>query len=137
MKTKNKIVVLTFWTFDILHSWHEYYLNNAKKYWNFLVTIIWTNKNVEKIKWKKPINNQNIRKENLEKLMISDVVEIWDEENPLKWIDIYKPQIICLWYDQEWFSYKLKNLTNIKIIRLKPFKEEQYKSSIISKNLLL
>jgi len=129
---KNKIIVLTFWTFDKLHPWHEYYLNNAKKYSDKLITIIWTDKNVEKIKWKKTKYSQYIRKTNLEKLKISDIILIWDEKNPLKWIEEYKPQIICLWYDQIGFIKQLKNSNNdIEIIRLKPFKENIYKSSLI------
>lgn len=127
----NKIIVLTFWTFDILHPWHEYYLNTAKTYWNYLVTIIWTDNNVEKIKWRKPILNQETRKNNLKHLNIADIVEIWDENYPLKCLDIYKPKVICLWYDQEWFSAKLNEFPNIQIIRLKPYKENQYKSSLM------
>jgi len=127
-----EIKVMTFWTFDKLHPWHEYYLNNAKKYSDKLITIVWTDKNVEKIKWKKTKYSQKVRKNNLEKLKISDIILIWDEINPLRSIEKYKPQIICLWYDQIGFIKYLKNYNNkIKIIRLKPFQEKIYKSSLL------
>jgi glycerol-3-phosphate cytidylyltransferase-like family protein len=130
--------VLTFWTFDILHPWHEYYLKNAKKYSDKLITIIWTDKNVEKIKWRLPINNQNIRKTNLKNLDISNIVLVWDEKYPFKIIKKYKPQVICLWYDQRWFSEELSNFIinnnlSMEVIRLKSYKENIYKSSLISK----
>ena len=128
--------VLSFWTFDKLHPGHEYYLKNAKKYSDHLVTIVATDNNVKNIKWNYPINNSKTRIENLKKLNIVDEIVLWDEENHLKWIDIYKPSVICLWYDQTSFSSKLKeyidkNNLNIEIIRISPYKEKIYKSSLI------
>ena len=133
---KIKFIVLTFWTFDILHKWHEYYLKNAKKYSDTLITIIWTDSNVEKIKRKLPIYNEEIRKTNLENQNISDLVLIWNEKDPFKLIKKYKPQVICLGYDQRGFSDKLSefiinNNLSMEVIRLKSYKENIYKSSII------
>jgi len=132
-KAKNiNIKVLTFWTFEILHPWHKYYLSSAKKYWDTLITIVGTDRNVEKIKGKKPRYIETERQKRLEELKISDIVIIWDEKNHLKWIQEYKPEIICLWYDQVGFIKKLEELeNNIKIIRLKPFQEKIYKSSLL------
>ncbi len=128
--------VLTFGTFDKLHPWHEYYLNNAKKYSDNLITIVATDENVKKLKWRYPVNNSKNRIKNLKKLNISDEVMLWDEDNPLKWVMIYSPKIICLWYDQTSFSSELekyinKNNLDIKVIRIAPFKENIYKSSLI------
>ena len=134
---KNNIIpVLTFWTFDLLHPGHEYYLNNAKKYWNKLITIISTDKNVFKFKNKYPENNEENRKKSLEKLWISDIIEIWKWEDPMKRVNKYIPKVICLWYDQKWFTHILEkyisdNNLNIEIIRIKPYKENIYKSSIL------
>lgn len=142
IKKINKIEfkVLTFWTFDILHPWHEYYLKNAKKYWDKLITVVWTDKNVEKIKWKLPINNEETRKINLQNLNIADIVVIWNKKDPFKIIKKYKPQVICLWYDQKGFSDELgdfiiNNNLSLEVIRLKPFKPDVYKSSLIQKNI--
>lgn len=131
-----KFNVLTFWTFDLVHEWHNYFLNEAKKYSDKLITIVATDKNIEKFKWKKPLYNQKERIFQLKNLKISDEVIGWDEKNPLKWIGIYNPNIICLWYDQIWYSENLEKYINennlkINIIRLKPFKKNIFKSSII------
>ncbi len=137
IKERDKITILTSWTFDCVHPWHSYYLNTAKQYWDYLITIIWTDKNVEKIKWKPPINSQEKRKEDIESLNISNKVIIWSEKNPYKHIEKYKPQIICLWYDQRWKfvsnlqKYIDENNLKTKIIRIKPYKQDKYKSSKI------
>jgi glycerol-3-phosphate cytidylyltransferase-like family protein len=71
-------------------------------------------------------------------LKIADIVSPWNEENPLIWIKLYMPKVICLWYDQVWFSQKLEDYIksenlDIFIKRIKPYKENKFKSSIIKK----
>lgn len=135
---KIKYNVLTFGSFDVVHKWHSFYLWEAKKYWDKLITIIATDKNIEKFKKSKPKNSLEKRIEDIKKLNISDEVIAWDEENPLKWIKIYKPEVICLWYDQKWFTqnlrdYIIQNNLNIEIIRIASHKPEIYKSSLLKK----
>lgn len=131
-----KDYVLTFWTFDITHPWHEYYLKNARLYWDKLVTIVATDENVYKFKWHLPKNNQEIRLENLKNLWISDIAIIWEWIDPLKWIDLYMPKVVCLWYDQKWFSemldeYIKEKKLDIQVFRIDSFREDIYKSSKI------
>lgn len=125
---------ITFWTFDKFHPWHEFYLHNAKKYCEKLITVISTDKNVEKIKNHTPLFHQEARKKTVLESHISNLVYIWEENNHLKYIKIYKPQVIILWYDQIWFIWELeeyikKSHYNTKIITLPSFKPEIYKSS--------
>ena len=136
--SKNNI--LTFWTFDYVHKWHESFLNQAKKYWDKLITVVATDKNVEKFKWKKAKYNIFERIEHVNNLNISDKIVAWYEDTPMKWLEEYLPKVICLWYDQKWFSeklkeYILKNNLDIEVIRLKAFKEDVYKSSLIKKTI--
>ncbi|MDD2870647.1 MAG: riboflavin kinase [Candidatus Gracilibacteria bacterium] len=139
---KIKYNVLTFGSFDYVHEGHKYFLNKAKKYSDKLITIIATDKNIEKFKGKKPHFKLIERIKHIKELNISDEVIGGNETNPLIWIDIYNPKIICLGYDQIGFSdnlkkyIKYKNL-DTKIIRINPYKEKKYKSSIIKKELIL
>jgi len=135
-----KNTVLTFWTFDKVHKWHKYFLEQAKKYWDKLITVLGTDKNIEKIKLHKPIHNLEQRIIDIKKLNISDEVIKWDENNQLKWLNIYSAKVICLWYDQIWYSKDLKayinsNNLDIEIIRIKPFMENIYKSSLLKNQL--
>ena len=130
--------VLTFGSFDVVHKWHSYYLNQAKKYWDKLITIIATDKNIEKFKSFKPQNTQKQRIEDIKKLNISDEVIAWNEEDPMIWIEKYSPKVICLWYDQRWFTstledYIKENNLDIEIIRIASHKPEIYKSSLLKK----
>ena len=127
---KLKYNVLTFWTFDILHPGHEYYLNSAKMHGNSLITIVATAKNREKTIGNIPRNSLESRVESLALLGISDIIEEWSEDNPMVWLDMYKPKVICLWYDQKGFSELLDEASSgIDIIRIDSYYPEQFKSS--------
>lgn len=134
----NTIYVMTFWTFDIVHPWHKYYLKNANFHWDKLITIIARDKNVKNFKNKFPLHDEETRLKNIKNLNISDIVELWDLKNPFAGIEKYKPKTICLGYDQKWFYNEFKNnkkFSSIEIIRLKSYKPEIYKSSkLIGKN---
>ncbi len=130
----NTFYWITFWTFDKFHPGHQFYLQQARKYCEQLITIVSTDLNVQKIKNHTPKDNQGKRKISVQKSNISDLVFIWEEDNHLKYIEEYKPQVVCLWYDQEWFIWELKKYikkNNIKteIIRIWDYKSEIYKSS--------
>ncbi len=131
---KNIIKVMTFGTFDIFHLWNRYFLKNASFYGDCLITIVARDINVMKFKWIKPKNNEIKRVENLKKTKIADIVELGDSDNPLFWVIIHNPQIICLWYDQEWFYKELKvnkKIKDIEIHRILSYKPEIYKSSLL------
>lgn len=132
--------VLSFWTFDIFHPWHEHYLNTAKMYGNSLVCIVSTSQNRKKITWKIPLYSIDIRALWVEKSEIPDIVEYGSEDNPMKWVETYNPQVICLWYDQNSFSDELsqyleKKSSHIDIIRIPSYKPEIYKSSKLKKTV--
>lgn len=129
-----KIKVMTFWTFDKFHPGHKSFLKQASFYWDELITLVATDNNVSKIKWKIPKDDEQKRMENVIDSKLSNIVLIWSDTNPLLCLDTYKPDIICLWYDQMWFINLLKNseYSNIEIIRLKPYKSKIYKSSLMN-----
>lgn len=139
---KNReVIVMTFWTFDLFHEGHKYFLNEAKNYADKLITIIATDKNVLKIKWFLPKFSQEKRKNEVEKSWISDAVFTWKEDNPMYFVEEYKPDLVCLWYDQTSFTYLLKDFIKLynletKIIRIKSYKPDIYKSSILKNNLI-
>ncbi len=137
MTIKNiKDYVLTFGTFDHVHAGHEYYLSKAKRFWDRLVTIVATDKNVEKFKSNGPKYPLTKRIQDVKDLQIADIVSPWNEDNPLIWLKLYMPKVICLWYDQNSFTQMLeeyiqKENLDIFIKRLKPYKAEKFKSSLL------
>lgn len=134
-----KIKVLVFGTFDLLHPGHEFFLKKAKKYGNILGAVVARDKTVLKIKKHLPRQKEQERKANLEKLDYLDQVFLGDLLDKYKVILKFQPDIICLGYDQEADKQELKKelskrgLNNLKIIKFrKSFKSEIYKSSKMS-----
>lgn len=131
--------VLTFWSFDHVHEGHKYYLQEAKKYGDTLITVVASDKNILKIKWKNPKYTQTHRVQHIQDIKISGKVIPGSEENPLKWLEIYKPSSICLWYDQRWpflerlWGEVMRLWLATQIIRIDPHYPEKYKSSLLKK----
>tara|TARA_Y100000310_G_scaffold345709_1_gene468635 strand:+ start:38818 stop:39243 length:426 start_codon:yes stop_codon:yes gene_type:complete len=132
--------VLAFGTFDLLHPGHLSYLKQAKEQGNRLVVIVATDSNVEKIKGKLPINDQEHRKELVKALKIVDDVFVGFEADMIKSVEKVNPDIVCLGYDQKPNDIELQKTFDEKgikarIFRAKPFNEEQFKSSKIKKKV--
>lgn len=129
--------VMAFGTFDLLHPGHEYFLKQAKKYGDYLIVIIARDKTVKKVKGRLPQHSEKQRQKAVSDLNLADKTVFGDRGlNKYQVIKKYRPDIICLGYDQTYFvdglkkkikEYKLKT----KIIRLKPFKPNRFKTSII------
>lgn len=128
---------IAFGSFDILHEGHLNYLKQAKKYGDYLVVIVARDENIEKFKGKKPKHNESQRLNNIKKLNFADEAVLGHKDDILKVLEEYKPDIICLGYDQKTIDEnKLreeleKRNIKAKIARCRPFKPEVYKSSKI------
>jgi len=129
--------VMVFGTFDIFHPGHEYFLKQARKLGDYLIVVIARDKTVIEIKNKKPLHNERQRLKLIEQSRLANRVILGSITDKYLAIKKYRPRIIALGYDQANFVIgledKLKslNLLKTKIIRLKPFKPNKYKSSIL------
>jgi len=127
---------MAFGTFDILHPGHMSYLKQAKEYGNNLVVIVGRDEIVNRIKGKYPRDNENKRLEAIKELNFVNNVKLGDLDDPYKIIQEESPDIICLGYDQKSFTKDLKEKIkefklSTKIVRLKSYKPEKYKSSLL------
>lgn len=125
-----------FGTFDLLHSGHEALFRQARKLGEDVTVILARDNTIIKFKKHSPLYNERARKRALkESGWVNHVFlgSLHDKYNAIKKI---KPDIICLGYDQKYFvgeleekikSFKLK----IRIVRLKSFKPNIYKSTIL------
>ena len=127
--------VMAFGTFDIFHEGHKNFLKQARRYGDYLIVVVARDKTVEKVKKRLPQNDENSRLEITKKSGLADKIILGSLENKYEVVEKYKPKIICLGYDQETFTKNLReklkefNLLDTKIVRLKAYYQEKYKSS--------
>jgi len=93
-------IVLAGGVFDIIHPGHIHTLKAAKDLGDVLVVAIATDKTAEKMKKRLPLHTQDQRKMLVDALSVVDVGIVGNEEDLFKTVDLIRPQIIALGYDQ-------------------------------------
>ena len=106
MKTLSEIqnssskIVLAGGVFDIIHTGHINTLNAAKRMGDVLVVVVATDKTAIKMKKRRPLHSAQLRQELVSSLSMVDLCIIGDEDDIFKTVDLVKPQVIALGYDQ-------------------------------------
>ncbi len=130
---------MVFGAFDGLHSGHLDFFRQAKKHGDSLVVSVGTDKNVEKIKGRKPLLSEKDRLDLISQLRIVDKAILGAETDYFLHIKDNLPDIICLGYDQ-WAQEEnvRKGLDSVgllktEIYRLDPYEPTRAKSTILKK----
>jgi len=127
--------VIVFGTFDIFHEGHKEFFRQARRHGDFLRVVVARDANVEKIKGQRPGNSEQFRIAEIIKSDLADEVTLGSLDDRYESIKEFRPNVICLGYDQEVDMVQLKKilnelcLKNTLIVRLKAFHPEKYKSS--------
>ncbi len=140
MNLKKENLVMIFGTFDYLHAGHENLFTQAKELGISIITILARDKTVKTIKGEFPDHNEKERIKNLKETGWADKIILGNHKDKFKVIKDYRPDIIALGYDQFAFTYRLEKLLmdlklDSKIIRLKPYRPDMYKSSILKRKI--
>ena len=93
-------VVLAGGVFDIIHPGHIHTLRAAKALGNVLVVVIATDKTAQKMKNRIPLHNMELRKDLVKSLSMVDYAVVGYEGDIFKSVELIKPNIIALGYDQ-------------------------------------
>ena len=125
---------IAFGTFDILHPGHLDFFKQAKKFGDFLAVVIGRDDNVEKIKGKRPVHNEQNRMLAVYNVPEVDLALLGDKKDPYKVLEEQKPDVICIGYDQNSYVENLademkKRGINAEIVKLNSYMPEKYKSS--------
>ncbi len=137
LQNSSSKIVLAGGVFDIIHPGHINTLNAAKKLGDFLVVVIATDKTAVKMKKRKPLHSAQLRQELVSSLNMVDLCIIGNDEDIFKTVDLVKPQVIALGYDQ---THQEKFITdgckkinlNVTVARLESPRPET-SSSVIQK----
>lgn len=127
---------MVFGAFDGFHPGHLDYFKQARAYGDVLVVSVGTDKNVERIKGKRPLFNQDERLELVSSCRLVDEAIVGAETDFYQHIKSVQPSVICLGYDQ-WareddlrVELKKVGLNHIEVYRLKPYEKYRAKSTI-------
>ncbi|MCY4489969.1 MAG: FAD synthase [Thaumarchaeota archaeon] len=93
-------VVLAGGVFDIIHPGHIHTLNAARSLGDILVVVVATDNTAVKMKKRRPLHNQEQRRELVNSLSMVDVALVGKEGDIFKTVDAVRPQVIALGYDQ-------------------------------------
>lgn len=135
-----KKTVLVFGTFDIVHLGHLNFFQQAKRLGEKLVVVVARDSRVKRIKGKRPFNGEHERMELLKHIDYIGEVRLGDEKDVYKVVTQVKPDVIALGYDQSDFvqglnEYIKKSKKKIRVVRLKPYKSNRYKTGKIKEYL--
>jgi FAD synthetase len=127
--------VMAFGSFDVFHKGHEHYLKEAKSLGDFLTVVVSRDVNFEKLKGKKPKNDEEKRLKIISENDYVDEAVLGYPDDLFEIIIDEEPNIVCLGYDQWVKEAELKKileergLFGVKIVRAKPYQPKKYKSS--------
>lgn len=101
-ENSGKKIVFTNGCFDILHSGHVAYLNEAKKQGDLLFLGLNSDASIKRLKGEtRPINKASDRKYLLENLRCIDCVEVFEEDTPYELIKKISPDVLVKGGDWE------------------------------------
>jgi FAD synthetase len=129
--------IMVFGTFDMVHAGHEDFFKQARELAEepFLIVSAARDSAAEKHRGFLPQNSEEARRAALEQHALVDRAVLGDEEGYIAHIVRENPDIIALGYDQEGiYVEKLEaDLKSVglatRVVRLKPFKPETFKTS--------
>lgn len=131
--------VLVFGTFDLLHQGHKSFLNQARKHGDRLVVVVGRDRNVTAFKKRAPVQDERTRLETLTKLEQVDKAMLGRlDHDYMKIIDKLRPGVICLGYDQDSLGLEAalaKHSPGTMVLRMRPYKEREFKTSILRQRL--
>jgi cytidyltransferase-like protein len=129
--------VMVFGTFDIFHEGHKNFLKQASQKGDYLIAVVARDKTVSSIKKQRTINNERNRFKILNNNKLVDKVILGSLVDKYSAIKKYQPDVICLGYDQKVFTDKIEKklkefgFGGTRVIRLKSYHPEKYKSSLM------
>ena len=150
---------MVFGVFDLLHPGHVDFLKQAKSLGDFLIVSVARDVNVIRVKDLRPVHDEKRRMANLTAVPYVDRIVLGGLRDPWPHIVKEEPSVIALGYDQGTYvgarparpnghsgggegrgmrelkkfeeELQSRGLKKIRVVRMKPFWPEVYKSKLI------
>ncbi len=128
--------VLVFGSFDVLHEGHRYFFRRARELGDELFVVVARDSTIRAVKKQDPKYNENERLKQVQEVSYVDRAVLGNEGDKLDIIELIKPNIIVLGYDQDSFTEGLAGKLvdrglKVKIVGLPAYKPEIFKSSLL------
>ena len=121
---------MVFGTFDGVHPGHLDFFRQALEHGDTLVVVVARDATVQQVKGRPPRRSERVRQAAVAVLPMVRKAVLGDPQDRMKVIAEYQPAVVCLGYDQQAFVDQLyQTFPHLKIIRLKSYQPERYKSS--------
>jgi FAD synthetase len=129
--------VMVFGTFDLLHEGHKNLFEQSRKYGDYLIVVVARDSSVRKLKGIDPHQNEIERVDHVRTCDVDKVV-LGYENDFFRVIEENRPAALCFGYDQNTLgaaeALKKKGI-KVEIYTLKPYKEDEFKSSLIREKM--
>ncbi len=136
---KKILVVMTGGAFDIIHPGHIETLEQAKSLGDVLMVSVARDSTFERNKKRKPQHNETLRRKLVSSLRCVDDAVLGSETDIFETVDLLKPDIIALGYDQSHDEEKIleevkRRGLSVKVVRLKSSNPDIKTTAIISQS---
>lgn len=128
--------VMVFGVFDGLHPGHKAFLRQAKRQGKRLIIVVARDSAVCRLKHRNPRFDEKRRIVAMRRIKDVPLAVLGDkQQGSYGVIKKYKPDIICLGYDQRWLEKDLKMrvrrglIPKIRLVKLKSYHPRRFKSS--------
>lgn len=121
-----------FGTFDGVHEGHLDFFRQLSELGDKVYVVVGLDSTVKKIKCKAPKRKEQERYSKLQSIKLIDRVILGNKDNFYQCIVDHAPDVIGIGYDQKAdVDYLIREFPHITVVRLKPFRPEKYKSSLL------
>lgn len=128
--------VLVFGSFDVLHLGHLYFLKQAKKYGDHLMVVIARDSSIKRLKKHPPHKNEEERLGEVRECKLVNKAVLGYKDNPYRIIKELSPDVICLGYDQKFFTENLAGELKKMGLKTKIYRMGAYKPHILHSVIL-
>lgn len=129
---------MVFGVFDRLHPGHISFLEQAARYGNELIVVVARDSSIQELKHKMPSHSEKERMQAIKKNFLVNCAVLGDSKlGSYEVIKKYKPDVICLGYDQTPMEKDLMQriekgqIPTIRLILLRPYKPEKFHTSLL------
>lgn len=120
--------------FDPLHDGHRSYFWQARSFGSMLVCVVARDQTIERHKQRSVWQSESMRVQAIKRETAVDAVVLGDLYDPYVCLDVIRPEVICVGYDQVVFTQRLRVElamrglpTRIEVLHA--FRPQRYKSS--------